>query len=319
MEATTGDQHDTDDGLAIASDYAIELESVSKRYGSVAAVNQLSLAIKPGTTFGLLGPNGAGKSTTIRMLVGLSQCDQGRISILGRDSENRTSDLKQRVGYVPEIHHLYRWMKVAEIVDFASSFYPTWDSELRDDLIEMFELPPDRKVKALSKGMTSKLGLLLALAHRPEVLILDEPTSGLDPLVREEFIDGVLMTGGESNRTTLFSSHHVDDVERIADEIGIMFNGQLIMHESVDDMRSRVKRIRAVLKDGSLPRSTPEQAIWQKVNRREWDLTIYPFADEVVKQVNHSNPIEQIDVIDLSLEEIFKDAIRGKKAAGQRK
>jgi len=232
--------------------------------------------------------------------------------------KRRTPQLKRRIGYVPELHHLYGWMTVQEIIQFVSTFYGTWDAGLCDQLLSLFELPPDKKVKSLSKGMTAKLGLLLALAHRPELLILDEPTSGLDPLAREEFLDGVLRAGGQTDQTVLFSSHQVDDVERIADEIGIMAQGRLVIHQSVDSVRNDVKRIRAVLQDGSLPQHVPPETMWQAINRREWTLTVYPFRQGTLDDVVRNNPVVNAEVIDISLEDIFKDVVRGQKEGAAR-
>src|SRR5262245_3448109 len=194
------------------NDLAIELTGVTRRYGKATAVDDLTLHIPRGQTFGLIGPNGAGKSTTIKMLMGMLRPHAGRIRVLGIDVFAEPSRMKQRVGYVPEVPQIYRWMRVGEVIGFTRSFYPTWSDDECARLLDLFALDPAKKVKHLSKGMAAKLSLLLALAHEPEVLILDEPMSGLDPLVREEFLDGVLRAVCERRRTVLFSSHTLDDV-----------------------------------------------------------------------------------------------------------
>jgi ABC-2 type transport system ATP-binding protein len=290
---------------------SIVARGLIKTYGKTVAVDGLDLSIPPGMTFGLLGPNGAGKSSLIRMLVGLAEPDAGKIEILGRDAGRRNVDLKQRIGYVPELATMYRWMRVGELIRFVASFYPRWDGPLCDELLSLFELPGDRKVKQLSKGMTSKLGLLLALSSRAEVLILDEPTSGLDPLVRDEFLDGVLRTQSGADRTVLFSSHHVDEVERIADRVGIMAAGRLIFTEDIATLRDRVRQVRFVIDDGCLPTQPPPQTLWEHINRREWSLTVYPYDPAIIGQIIDSNPVRDAEVIDLTLEEIFKQAVRG--------
>lgn len=295
--------------------FAIEAKNLTKRYGSTLATNGLNLTVRRGTTFGLLGPNGAGKSSFIRMLMGLSDIDEGSATMLGFDVEQRPTELRQRIGYVPELHFIYRWMTVADVIQFVSALYKRWDKSLADELLTKFELPKKKKVKALSKGMVAKLGLLLALAHRPELLVLDEPTSGLDPVIREDFLESVLRSDAMDNRTILFSSHHVDDVERVADDVGIMVDGQLVLCGAVDTVREQVKRVRFVLSDGTLPAKIPPEVIYQKLNRREWLVTIHPFSPELVARIQAENPVENATVIDLSLEDIFKDLVRGRTHA----
>jgi ABC-2 type transport system ATP-binding protein len=293
--------------------FAIELDDLSKRYSSAMAVNNLSLRIPRGSTFGLLGPNGAGKSTTIKMLMGMLSVTSGSAHLLGIDVTADPAQIKQKVGYVPEIHHIYRWMRVREVIQFTRSFYPTWNDELAASLLELFGLPSDKKVKHLSKGMLAKLALLLAVAHEPELLILDEPTSGLDPLVREEFLDGVLRTICDGRRTVLFSSHTLADVQRLADTVGILYEGRLLVHRSLDVLLSSTKRIRAVLKDGCLPQREPEGVVWQTVQRREWSLTVGEFSADLIARIQQENPVENIEVIDLNLEELFKDYVKGRR------
>ena len=289
---------------------SIVVSGLTKRYGKQVACNGIDLCISSGRTFGLLGPNGAGKSTLIRMLMGLTESDAGRASILGCE-DLRSSDLRQRVGYVPELHFMYRWMTIREILEFVSPLYVHWDAGLAKDLVDKFELPMRKRISSLSKGMTAKLGLLLALAHHPDLLILDEPTSGLDPIVREDFLESVLQNHTSSNRTVLFSSHHVDDVERVADEVGIMVHGRLVVYGSPDELRARIKRIRVVLQDGRLPSQVPKQTIQQKLQRREWLLTVQDFSSDIVCQIEEENDPVSVTVIELSLEEIFKDLVRG--------
>ncbi len=300
---------------------AIELCQVTKRYGRAAVVDELSLQIPQGQVFGLLGPNGAGKSTTLKMLMGMLSPSAGRIQVLGIDvfgpqsRLKRHSEMKQRVGYVPELQHIYRWMRVDEVIRFARACYQRWDDELCTEMLDMFELPPRRKVKKLSKGMGAKLSLLLAVCHEPELLILDEPMSGLDPIAREEFLDGVLKVMCEQERTILFSSHSLDDVQRIADVVGILSHGKLVLHRPLDDLLASAKRIRAVLRDGTLPKHRPHGVVWERVQRREWLLTMADFSQHAVDELQDNNDLTQVEVCDLGLEDIYKDFIRGERVA----
>ncbi|HLJ12286.1 MAG TPA: ABC transporter ATP-binding protein, partial [Planctomycetaceae bacterium] len=196
---------------------AIELIGVTKRYGETAAVDNVTLTIPTGTVFGLIGPNGAGKSTTIRMLMGMLAPSAGQIRVLGIDVAADAAQIRRRVGYVPERHDVYPWMTVGEVIDFVRPFYKSWDDDFCAELFELFALDRRKRVKQLSKGMLVKLSLLLAVSHRPELLILDEPTSGLDPIVHDDFLEGVLKAIACRQSTVLFSSHNLDDIRRLAD------------------------------------------------------------------------------------------------------
>ncbi len=298
-----------------SSESTVELAGVTKHFGKQTAVADLSLQIPKGTGFGFIGPNGAGKTTTIKMIMGLLQSDAGRIVALGLDPIADGLALKQRVGYVPEQQVIHRWMRVREAIRFCRLFYATWDDKLCADLLGQFDLDPDKKVKQLSKGMVVKLSLLLAMSHEPELLVLDEPMAGLDPVVREELLDGILQTICDREQTVVFSSHTLSDVQRLADAIGIINEGQLRVHCAVDDLLRRTKRIRAVLSDGSAPERPPEGMIWQRVRDREWLLTVEDFSDETVAGLRATNALERVEVIDLGLEDIFKDYVRGWRAS----
>jgi ABC-2 type transport system ATP-binding protein len=322
---------------------AIQLLGLTKRFGHTLAVDKLSLKIQRGSTFGLLGPNGAGKSTTIKMLMGMLSISDGQARVLGVDVQADPLQIKQRVGYVPETHCIYRWMRVREVLGFCKSFFPTWNDKTCREMLDLFQLEPEKKVKHLSKGMLTKLSLLLAVSHEPELLLLDEPLSGLDPIAREEFLDGVLRTICDRGQTVLISSHMLDDVRRLADTIGILNNGRLVVQGSVDELLTSTKRIRATLRDGFRPSqafsgktgtgSQPTIAggaknasgeapvpvlpgvIWQRVEGREWTITVRDFSPEKVQQVREIDGVERADVIDMGLEELFKDFIRGQRVA----
>lgn len=291
----------------------IELCGATKRYGRKLACDAVDLNVRQGTTFGLLGPNGAGKSSLIRMLMGLTPPDAGEVKLFGESARVHNTAMRQRIGYVPEVHCIYRWMTVGEIIGFVSKLYPRWDNDLADQMLAAFELPLKKKVASLSKGMTTKLSLILALGHNPDVLILDEPTSGLDPIIREEFLENVLQRHLCKGRTVFFSSHHFDDVERVADEVGIFVDGRFIARGSIDDLRSNIKRVQIVLPDGKLPAYIPEQAVFQRLSRRDWTVTVSPFSEDLFEQLMSENHALGGNVIDLSLEDIFKDVIRGRK------
>lgn len=289
---------------------ALAVEGLTKRYASAVAVDNLRLTVPRGKVLGLLGPNGAGKSTTLRMIMGLLRPTAGTVRVLGLDPFQTPSQVRQQIGYVPETPQIYRWMTVGEVLRFCRALYAGWNNQQAALFLDTFQLPTNRKVRQLSKGMLAKLSLVIALAHEPQLLILDEPLSGLDPLARDEFLDGVLqgICGGE--RTVIFSSHQLDEVNRLSDTVAVLYAGRLLTHCALDELRS-AKRVRAVLQEGRLPVELPREAVWQKVNRREWSLTMHPFSAEVLARLQATNPILRVDVGDLSLEDIFKDLIRG--------
>ena len=292
---------------------ALELAGITKRFGRVTAVDNLSLVVPRGTTLGLIGPNGAGKSTTIRMLMGMLSITSGKARVLGIDPTNDATAVKRRVGYVPEAHHIHRWMRVEDVVWFASSLYEKWDYGVTRNLLEQFELDRRQKVKNLSKGTLAKLSLLLAIAHEPELLILDEPMSGLDPIAREEFLDGVLRTICDQQRTVVFSSHSLGDVQRMADNVAMLYQGKLLLYSPVDELLASVKRVRAVLQDGCQPTWKPLETIWQRVEQREWLLTVNPYSPALVERLRAENSVDHVEVIDLSLEDVFKDYVKGRR------
>lgn len=294
---------------------AIELVGLTKRFGRTLAVNNVSLEIPRGSTFGLLGPNGAGKSTTIKMLMGMLSITAGKARVLGIDVADDPVEVKQRVGYVPETHHIYRWMRVGEVIGFCKSCFRSWNDQTCGEMVELFGLDLEKKVKHLSKGTQVKLALLLAVSHDPELLLLDEPLSGLDPIAREEFLDGVLRTICDRGQTVLISSHMLDDVRRLADTVGILHEGRLLLQGNLDGLLTSTKRICATLRDGKRPAQVPDGTIWQRVQGREWTMTVRDFSPEKVQQVQAMDGVEHVSVVDLGLEELFKDFIRGQRVS----
>ena len=298
-----------------ASTPAIEFSGLSKLYRRQIGVCDLTLDIPRGTVFGLIGPNGAGKSTTIKMLMGLLRPTSGRARVLDLDPLHDHVQLKQRVGYVPETQQIYRWMRVEQVIGFCRALYSTWNDETCEAMLRLFALDPRKKVKHLSKGMLGKLALLLAVSHDPELLILDEPMAGLDPIAREEVLDGVLRTICRREQTVLFSTHTLDDVQRLADTIGFLYEGRLLVHEKLDNLLDTTKRIRATLSDGAPPQQLPDDVVWQHINGREWLITVRQFTADKLDLVRRQPGVDHVEVIDLGLEDLFKDLVKGQRGA----
>jgi ABC-2 type transport system ATP-binding protein len=222
----------------------IQTERLGKSYGRVEALKELNLSIKPHGITAFLGLNGAGKSTTIKILLGMMRPSSGDGTILGQ----RISDpiesvhIRTKIAYVSENKRLYDYMTVDQMIRFTSAFYPDWRPSEEQKLLRQFKLPLDRKVKSLSKGMRTKLGLLMAFARQPELLILDEPSEGLDPEGIEELLE-ILVARCSEGTTVFFSSHQIAEVERIADQICILHAGRLVLDSSVDNLRQSYRRI----------------------------------------------------------------------------
>jgi ABC-2 type transport system ATP-binding protein len=297
------------------SELAIELWGLTKRFGKTLAVDDLSLAVKRGDTFGLIGPNGAGKSTTIKMLMGILRPSAGTARILGRDVAEEAVEIKQRVGYVPESHFMDRWMRVKEVIGYCRSAYAKWNDETCCEMLERFELPSEKKVKHLSKGMLVKLSLVLAVSHEPEMLVLDEPMAGLDAVAREEFLDGVLRTVCDRGQTVLLSTHSLDDIQRMADSVGFLCEGRLLVHRNIDQLLAETKRIRATLANGNPPQQVPANIVWQQVDGRNWLVTVADSTPETLQQISSLDGVENVEVVDIGLEDLFKDFVKGQRSA----
>ena len=282
---------------------AIRTEGLTKRFRRTPAVNDLALRVPRGSVYGFLGRNGAGKTTTIHLLMGLLEATAGGMSVLGLDPRRDSLAMRRRVTFVPETPALWPWMTVGQVVWFASQFYATWNHNLAAELLGRFELPEDTKIKHLSRGMQGKVALTLALAPEPELLILDDPTSGLDALVRQEFMESIIGALQETGATVFFSSHIITDVERVADWVGIIEEGQLLREARTEDLKQRVRRVRLVF-EGEPPEIELGGILARQGAGHERVLTLGDFGNGQLEQLRALNPTH-LDLLDLSLEEIF--------------
>jgi ABC-2 type transport system ATP-binding protein len=223
---------------------AIETHGLVKSYGRVEAVRALNLCVEPNCITAFLGCNGAGKSTTIKMLLGMIAPSAGEGTVLGKriGDPNESREARGKISYVAENKPLYGYMSVEQTIRFAGSFYRDWRDETAKELLYRYGLPLERKVRLLSKGMRTKLALLLAFARRPELLILDEPSEGLDPVGIEELLQTLVGQCAEGT-TVFFSSHQIAEVERIADRVCILDKGRLMVDASLDHLRESYRRI----------------------------------------------------------------------------
>ncbi len=221
----------------------VELVGLSRSFGPKTALKDVTLTIPRGVVFGLLGTNGAGKTTLIKHVLGLLRAQAGSVSVFGLDPVASPTAVLARIGYLSEVSELPDWMRVEELLRFTRAFYPGWDDDYAQSLCRTFELESQRTVKELSKGQHARLGLVLALAHRPELLVLDEPSSGLDPLVRRDIMRAIIRTIADEGRTVLFSSHLLDEVKRVADHVAIIDHGRIIENDRFDSLRARFHKV----------------------------------------------------------------------------
>ena len=288
-------------------DAVIEIRNVCKHYREKEVLSNLSFLVGRGQTFAFLGRNGAGKTTSIRMLLGLLKPDAGSVSVLGTDPVVDPLQVRRSVGYLAEDQTMFGWMTTDQVIRFIAPFYPTWDHTLAADYAKQFELPLRTKVRHLSKGQNVRLGLLLALAHRPDVVILDDPALGLDPIMRRDFNRDLVTHLQAEGRTVLYSSHLLYEVESVADMVAILHDGRIVRQGTPEDLRNQVRRL--AMSTESVARVGSSLKILDgRVMAGEVILTV----DEAEKAIALLQR-EEIGhrVVSLNLDEIFEAFVTG--------
>lgn len=250
----------------------VEVCDLTRRFGAKLALANVNLTLPAGSVLGLVGENGAGKTTLIKHLLGLLRAQSGAVYVFGRDPVTDPVGVLSRIGYLSEDAELPGWMRVAELMRYSQAFYPTWDEGYAERLREEFDLDARAVIRTLSKGQRARVGLLVALAYRPELLVLDEPSSGLDPIVRRDVLAAVIRTLAVEGRSVLFSSHLLSEVEQIADRVAMIQGGRLAFCETLDDLKEGHARL--ILRF-PVPRSAPprlEGALAWQGDGREWTV-----------------------------------------------
>ncbi|MCL2119424.1 MAG: ABC transporter ATP-binding protein [Planctomycetaceae bacterium] len=301
--------------------YTIELNNVTRSFGFGAdrtvAVDQLSFAVPQGSVYGLLGANGAGKTTAIRMMVSHllpdSGPDSGEVRVLGENPADQSENLRRRVAYISENMQLPQWMTLADAATFCRRQYPAWNDTLVGRLEQRFRLEGKKPYSDYSKGQRRAMCIILAFAQNAEVLILDEPASGLDTLARHDFLEEILAVACEENRTVLFSSHILGDIERIVDRVAILGRGRLIVEGELDSLKENVRRIRL---PGRLPDAVT-QDVFKTLQTRQSDkgteLVVTDFSEAKLEQLCrllNLGDVTQADVEGLNLEELFVETVK---------
>lgn len=216
----------------------IAVKGLTKNFGKKTVLNNVDLTVSRGRVFGLVGENGAGKTTLIKHLMGLFKAQQGTVRIFGIDPVKDPVGVLSRIGYLSEDRDLPNWIRIDELINYTRAFYPDWDDAFAEELRKIFNLDLSAKVKELSRGQKAQAALLTALAYRPPLLLLDEPSSGLDPVVRREILSAIIRTVADEGRTVFFSSHLLEEVERVADDVAMIHRGEVVMCDSLENIKA---------------------------------------------------------------------------------
>ena len=290
---------------------ALDVSGLTRRFRSKVALNDVSLTVPRGCVFGLLGENGAGKTTLIKHVMGLLNAQSGSVAVFGIDPVQDPEGALARIGYLSEDRDIPRWMSINELMRFTQGFYKNWDQAFADELLSIFDLDRTQKIKTLSMGQTAKAGLLVALAHRPDLVVLDEPSSGLDAVVRRHILHAAIRRVAAEGRTVLFSSHLLDEVERVSDYVAIMNNGRVLLCDRLDAILARhCSMVLEFETAHTLPPDLPG-VLTCEGSGREWTVLCDGHADIVATQVS-SWKARIVERKPPTLEEIFV-AVVGKK------
>ncbi len=279
-------------------------KSLTRRFGATTALADVSLNLHRGIVFGLVGANGAGKTTLIKHVLGLLKPQTGSVRVFGRDPVADPAGVLARIGYVSEEHDLPSWMRVWEVMRYTQAFFPTWDEAHALELRERFALDPNAVIKNLSKGQRARADLLVALAHRPELLVLDEPSAGLDPIVRRDILEAIIRAIADEGRTVLFSSHLLNEVERVSDQVTMIDKGKIIFSAPLDAIKAEHRYL--TVRFAQATSQPPEVAgvlNWQGAGH-EWTALCHGSADELQAAVA-SCGAQVLDKRVPSLDDIF--------------
>jgi ABC-2 type transport system ATP-binding protein len=294
------------------TDFIIETTQLCKSFRDKPALRGLDLRVPAGSIFGFLGRNGAGKTTTIKTLMGLLRADSGDAHVFGTPvtDADRSVEIRRRIGFVTEDKELYPYMTVEQIISFTRPFFPKWRDDLERRYLQMFELPPKARIPDLSKGMRSKLMLLLAISRGADLLILDEPTDGLDPAAIEDVLRELVAIAASSGTTMFFSSHQLAEVDLIADHIGIIDRGRMIVAGPLDDIKARFQRLQIVFDNPvDLPTRWEDGVESVRQEGRVVSILASRNVDAIAEQAL-SIPGTVVERFPVTLKEIFLEHVR---------
>jgi ABC-2 type transport system ATP-binding protein len=290
------------------NDDALTVENLTRDYGGPPVLRGLNMKVRRGSVYGFLGRNGSGKTTAIKTLAGLVRPTNGTVRVLGGDPWDFGSAERQKMGYLSEKQTLPPLMRVASLVKFCAELYPAWDHGYCDGMLSRFDIPARRRVHRLSLGQQRLLGFVLAIAPRPDVLLLDEPAANLDVVARREFLDQILELIRDGEKTVLFSTHILSDVERVADHVGILSGGRLVVEEPLDDLKESIRQVRLFGFQGAVVEHIPG-ALSVRRNGGEVLAVLSQGSDANVAALAARLGC-QSEIRDLSLEDLFVELTR---------
>ncbi len=285
-------------------DIVVDVKNLCRTFRKKDALTNVSLQIPAGSVFGLVGENGAGKTTLIKHILGLYQPQVGDVRVFGKDPVRDPVGVLGRIGYLSEDREMPNWMTVGQLLAFVKPFYPDWDDKFAEELRDMFELAADQKVKSLSRGQRARILLLQALAHRPPLLVLDEPSSGLDPIVRREIITAIIRTVSEEGRTILFSSHLLDEVQRVSDHVAMLHQGRLVLCGRLETILESHSRLTVRFEQAQEQMPAIPGMLYGTGEGQEWTIYCNGQKDEFLRGLSS----EQATIVEDSsptLDEIF--------------
>ena len=291
----------------------IEFTSVKKNFGKFPALKGVSFSVPEGSITGFIGRNGAGKTTTVRTMMGLMNY-KGSARVKGREVKEGYALLREGIGYMPETFSLYPYLSCKEMIEFNGKFFEKIDYDKIKNYAEIFELDLNKRIEFLSKGMKKALSFIIAVSTNPEILILDEPLSGMDPIARNNFLKILSEECGKNGTTIFYSSHILEDVEKIADRIVLIHKGKVLLEDELDSIKENYKRITVVFKN-AISKKDIEQI--NGVKRTEEDgngfLIITKHNPEnILEQLNKLSP-SSIGIFDMNLNDVFKEIVGGEK------
>jgi ABC-type multidrug transport system ATPase subunit len=287
-------------------DCVVKISQLTRKFDQQLALDDVSIEVIKGQIFGIVGENGAGKTTLIKHMLGQYIAQQGSVKMFGKDPVTSPESVLSKIGYLSEEPELPAWMTVKQLLNYTSAFYPTWDETYSKKLVETFALDLKKRVRELSKGQKARVGLVLAQSHKPELLLLDEPSSGLDPNVRRDILSAVIKTVSDEGRTVIFSSHLLEEVERVCDHLMMLDKGRILLFDSMENILTKHRRF--VVKDHEgLTAQTWlgfGEVIYARKNQDEWLVDIFADAGNFKKLLADKN-MTLLSERSISLNEIF--------------
>jgi ABC-2 type transport system ATP-binding protein len=286
------------------SSNVIDIQGLTRRFGKKVALESVDLTVPQGCVMGLVGENGAGKTTLIKHLLGLFKAQAGQVRVFGTDPVQDPPAVLARIGYLSENREMPEWMRVGELIRYTKAYYPGWDTSYANELLETFGLDAKQKIKSLSRGQRALAGLLVALAYKPDLLLFDEPSSGLDPVVRRNILAAIVQTIAEEGRTVLLSSHLLDEVEQVADQVAMINKGKLVFADSMENIQKNHCRLTLRFEEPQTAAPTLPGSMSCEGGPREWHYVCNGPIEEIQGAAQQLGA-QLVDRATPSLEEIF--------------